>query len=450
MRFLPPDEEVDLYCTAFSDDLLGRVKIGKALSDVIENIDDPLVVAVDGRWGTGKSYFLKRWAGAHRLQNNGKAVTVYFDAFSHDYLSDPLIALVSALSRRMPSAEESKLDRLKRVAFKFVKPATRVGLALATYGATEAFNGFGDAAVEAGRGEAEKAVDGFWRIEEGRQAAMDEFRAAIKSLTNSNKQENFVPLVIIIDELDRCRPDYALELLEIIKHFFSVMHVHFVLGVNLKALENSIKVRYGSGIDATAYLQKFLSLTISLPDHIGDQERTPSVIQYVEHLGSVMGTPKHLLSEICTQLKIIQRSNIISIRDVGKIMSNLSLLPVVARGDNLYEGWRMAMITMIITRVLNAEFFEKLVNLSFDEKDLILYFNAENNYIDELINGKPNFNYDHNTALIFEIWVYIRREGVLDDKARSDILSRSFGRPRQIKQIPRKIYEDWLNVFEFS
>ena len=71
-----------------------------------------------------------------------------------------------------------------------------------------------------------------------------------------------------------------------------------MLGVNLKALENSVKARYGTEIDATAYLQKFLSFTLNLPDHIGDQARTPAVIRYVSHLGLEMATPKHLLDEV--------------------------------------------------------------------------------------------------------------------------------------------------------
>lgn len=254
-RFLPPDEPVELYETGFDDDLLGRVKVSKALSDVLERIEDHLVVALDSRWSTGKSYFLKRWVGAHRQQNGGKALTVYFDAFAHDYLSDPLIALVSALSGRVPKAEKRKLDQLKKATIQFLKPAVRVGLAVATSGISEVANGIGDAAIGAVKGEADKALDDFWKREEGRETAMGEFRAAIRTLTHPDGDDEITLLIIVVDELDRCRPDYALEVLEVIKHFFAVPHVHFLLGVNLKALENSVKARYGVEIDATAYLQ---------------------------------------------------------------------------------------------------------------------------------------------------------------------------------------------------
>lgn len=70
----------------------------------------------------------------------------------------------------------------------------------------------------------------------------------------------------MIDELDRCRPDFALSLLEVVKHFFSVKGVQFVLGVRLEALEESRWHRYGPNTDAGLYLQKFLHLRLSLPE----------------------------------------------------------------------------------------------------------------------------------------------------------------------------------------
>ncbi len=52
--------------------------------------------------GLWQTYFLKRWGGAHQNENGGKAQTVYFDAFSHDFLDDPLTALIGAISDRTP------------------------------------------------------------------------------------------------------------------------------------------------------------------------------------------------------------------------------------------------------------------------------------------------------------------------------------------------------------
>jgi hypothetical protein len=53
------------------DDPLDRAASGKALSGLVERIEDPMVIALDGGWGTGKSWFLKRWVGQHRLDYPG-------------------------------------------------------------------------------------------------------------------------------------------------------------------------------------------------------------------------------------------------------------------------------------------------------------------------------------------------------------------------------------------
>jgi hypothetical protein len=397
MRFLPPDDDVALYEQGFETDILGRVRVGKALSNLLERIDDPLVVALDGRWGTGKTYFLKRWVGVHQRENGGTATTVYFDAFANDYLSDPLIALVGALGDRLPTAKRSKLKRVQKAAIKFIKPLARIGLATATYGATEALNAVGDAVAKAAEEEAVKALDDFWQREAGRRAAMDEFRAAITSLTVS-KEGVTSPLVIVIDELDRCRPDYALEVLEVIKHFFSVPHVHFILGVNLSALENSVKVRYGDGIDAGAYLKKFISLSLSLPDTVGDRDETKAIIAYAKHVAQSMDIPQAISQALIEHLTIVTKNNDVSIRDIGKIMSALSLLPEEAVRENFF-GRREVMLTLVVARIIRPALYEKFLKCTINEAEITDYFGTTEVSLVRQIDGVGNDRYDHDSAL---------------------------------------------------
>ena len=118
MRFLPPEVKVTLYETAFDNEIIDQSKTSKSLSEIVDRIEDPLVIALDGQWGTGKSYFLKRWVAAHTKQNGGKALTIYFDAFAHDYLDEPLISIVSAVSTRVPETKQAKISKLKAMAAK--------------------------------------------------------------------------------------------------------------------------------------------------------------------------------------------------------------------------------------------------------------------------------------------------------------------------------------------
>ena len=74
------------------------------------------------------------------------------------------------------------------------------------------------------------------------------------------------PLVVVIDELDRCRPSYAVELLKAAKHLFAVDGVVFVLALNRSELSHSIGALYGGKFDATGYLRRFIDVDFRLPD----------------------------------------------------------------------------------------------------------------------------------------------------------------------------------------
>ena len=460
MKFLPPEPPIVLYEEGFgSSDVLDRKRVGKALSNLVARIDDPVVIALDGRWGTGKSYFLKRWVGAHKLENDGKATTVYFDAFANDYLSDPLPALVSALSDRISPSENEKLAKLKAAAFKVMKPLARAGVALATYGASEVVNGAGEALIASVSDDARAGIDRYWEHEEGRRHAIQEFRLAISSLVDAGHKGDEhagASLVVVIDELDRCRPDYALELLEVLKHFFDVPGVQFVLGVNMKALENSVVARYGSNIDAEAYLKKFINIVLNLPSEVGDKHtKEPASLVYLDYLMNQMGTPKHLAPLIKTHIKMIRRTNFVSVREVGKIVSSVSLLREdVLQKDNWFKGYLEVAVTLVISRVLRPALFEKFVNATISDSELLDYFGATKSTITETIDGELNKDYHHPTFWAYMQWKFLVNNGRIEESEEG--LTRAivqqfdnFGRLHDAQSIPRMIHRDWLDLFEF-
>src|SRR6202040_617942 len=123
--------------------------------------------------------------------------------------------------------------------------------------------------------EGEKSLDDLHdqlKETEDHRVVFDEFRSTLTNLasqlidrTQRVEKRRPASLVFVIDELDRCRPPYALSLLEKIKHFFSVDNVIFLLPTNLQQLETSVKAEYGA-IDAHTYLEKFYHLRIAFPD----------------------------------------------------------------------------------------------------------------------------------------------------------------------------------------
>lgn len=451
MRLSPSEGDFTLYETGFSNDILDRAGFGKSLSRIIEGIEDPLVIALDGRWGTGKTYFLRRWVAEHRLSNAGRALTVYFDAFENDYIGDPLVALVAALTNRLPPADQSKLDQVKKYAVKLFRPATRIGLALATAGASIALDEVMDAGAEALREEAKEALNDFWKRESGRQIAMVEFRSAIQALTKGGDGADALPLVIVIDELDRCRPDFALDVLEVVKHFFTVPGVHFILGVNLDALASSVRIRYGSEIDAMLYLQKFISFSMALPEHVGSTRETKAISKYAAYLGQRMELPKKFVGAIQEQLEAISKGLHISMRDIEKIFAMAALLPDEAKADNIFSGWRVATITLLIARVIKSDLATKFLAGTISDDELATFFGASRNLVSETLeNGESNPEYKHRIALLYDAWRFISRDGVSDGSDRWQHLAKifaDFGHVYAAQKIPEKIQEIWLNQY---
>jgi len=452
MRFSPPEEAISIYNDGFNEDLLGRKAVGQSLSDLLERIEDPLVVVLDGRWGAGKTHFLQRWVGAHRLQFGGRAETVYFDAFAHDFLEDPLIALVGAIAERMPRQQKTKVERVKRLALKVWRPAARIGLSAATFGATEVFGDLGDAVAEAVGSEASKAVDEFWKKEEDRRSAMAEFQNAIASLMAADQANDNEPrpLVIVIDELDRCRPDYALQILEIIKHFFSVQRLHFVLGVNLKALENSVKARYGADLNATLYLQKFISVTFGLPEVLGVNGESTAPLTFAEHMGPKMGIPSRWLSTVSGHVKVVSKTNEVSIRDVSRVLSRISLMPKKYLEGNILSGWAEVAVTLLVSKEVRPDLYGKFVASTVTDEELAEYFGATPEKLTQRVDGSYSDKYEHDVFWRYLTWQFITRDGKMKSDENLEGLTRTLsthGHVYNPRELPKNIQRDWLDLF---
>lgn len=458
MKIVPPEPQVKLYEEGFEEnDILERKKVGAALSDLVNRIDDPMVIALDGKWGTGKSYFLKRWVHAHNVENGGSATTVYFDAFAHDYLSDPLPALVSELVKRLPEGSGTQIDNLKSAAFKVMKPVARLGLAALTQGATEVLGNFGDAVVEAAGKEASAGIDRYWAEQKSRHDAIEEFQNAIKALARpAGVEDTSVSVIIVIDELDRCRPDYALAVLEIIKHFFTAPHVYFVLGVNLEALENSVHARYGDKVDAQEYLKKFIQVTLELPVDLGTEHHSsPAILVYLDHLINEMGIPQHIARPLEKQLKMVACANNVSLRDVGKIVSSVALAASSVREkDNWLNGWIGVMNDLIIAKIIRPDLYPKFLNASISDKELQSFFGATKSVLYRDIDGEPNPDYNNDVFWRYHTWRYLVQNGHLanEDDCLAEAIGGQFDRfgfCREARKVPMKIKADWLDQFQF-
>ncbi|WP_321364807.1 P-loop NTPase fold protein [uncultured Celeribacter sp.] len=442
-RLTIPEPNIALYEQGFeaaSD--LGRAPDGKKLSDLVERIEEPMVIAVDAPWGAGKSVFLKCWVGEHiKAEHGNKATTVYFDAFQHDFLDDPLIALTGVIAERFKrvSSKSKKWRPVKEAASKLVRPAARIGLALATAGASEAAGVIVDAGLAAGSEELAKASEKFWKKEDGKRAAMQSFRDALEQLAAEQK------LVIVVDELDRCRPDYALNLLEVIKHFFNVPNVHFVLGVNLTELENSVRARYGAGVNASKYLQKFYNVRMPLLLRTAVRSQKGELYGYFAARATELDIKnERYFFAFEIYFEIFQHLPDFSLRDVNALLTEALLCPRAdARRDKL--GWYLT-AGLIALKAISPETLRELRSSEFDgakaKKDIFTTFG-----LDRL----PSVTIDKDHQRIKTAWEWVLEDRFVEGYEKKIVDEGLIdSAPKNRRAYLRGLMKNSVDTFEFA
>jgi hypothetical protein len=345
MRILPVAPKIDDQ-TGLKDeqDLFKLRGLADGMTNLVSVIDDPMVIAFDGPWGSGKSTFLRQWAGELRKKD---FPVILFDAFENDYVSDAFAALareIVELVDKIAGKEEVGTDLKKKavgVGKLLIKSGGKIALKIGTRFATagmvsdtdikDAIDSVGEEVSEVYESYMEELLESPRKQKE----TIESFKKKLSELSGmlSPAKEGAAqrPLVFIIDELDRCRPSFALELLEKIKHFMSVPNVHFVLGVNLEQLWESVKAEYGSNINAQNYLQKFISLTIP---HGGQTNlgMGGSTLQHAKAFGTYLAKAFDITKE--NQGDFNNASNFIiavveakglSLREMERIYTNLTL-----------------------------------------------------------------------------------------------------------------------------
>ena len=160
------------------------------------------------------------------------------------------------------------------------------------------------------------------------------FRELLSEMPEKLKGSKESPLVIIIDELDRCKPSYAVEVIEQIKHLFSVNNIVFILVMNRPQLEESVKHVYGPSIDAKTYLQKFINVETQLPKRTSDKYYN-DVRDYIQRLRDLhqieMWDAEDTLFQFFEHVAIHRA---LSLRELERVITNIAVLYAVSDKDH--------------------------------------------------------------------------------------------------------------------
>ena len=258
VRFSVPELVIDSESPLASDPLKRQDSILK-LTAIARTSEEPLTIAVDAKWGAGKSTFIKIWAKYLFKEEVG---SVYVNSWESDFASDPLIPLLHSIVEYIGTQEKGDpqvdqfLKELKEKSQIYAKHIAKAAVRMATFNAVDSEGLQSIASELAG----DLTGDMYEQFSESKDAVRS-IKDSLESLV-----KYYGKIVVFVDELDRCRPTYAIELLERIKHLLQIEGVVFVLAVDKEQLSKSITAVYGHDFNSKGYLDRFFDLTFKLPE----------------------------------------------------------------------------------------------------------------------------------------------------------------------------------------
>lgn len=315
---------------------------------VIQLLTAPVDVSpmvIDGDWGTGKTEFCHKLINKFRTEHENYRL-LYVDAFQADHADNPLLTVLSGVIGLLP--EGGQKNTLRNKAMPVVRfAAAAIGKAVVSHvlkqNAEDLAEGLEDSLQDA----ADQAIDASFKAllkdHEEAQKNLQALQTALESIAKD------APIVIFIDELDRCRPDFAVQMLEVIKHTFNVEGLQFVLVTNTRQLKAAINHRYGRQVDAQRYLDKFLKFSFRLPDFVLGRQGYVSngVPVSVEHFTRLLGASESLSTTdlqkqrngVSEFAKELIRHRALSLREVETFLRYLEIYHQLSKGLASNTTW---------------------------------------------------------------------------------------------------------------
>ena len=319
-RLRPPDPDD-------GTDLLDRRTQVELVCGVLRSEAGPAVVTVDAPWGGGKTTFLRMCAT--ELRATDRALVVEFNSWTQQYTKKPLVDLVGAISHQLSMGEKGWSDSELRDQ---AAPLAEV---------------FGSARTN-------RPLFTSW---ESAHESVEAFSTALREVAAGPGR-----VVLVVDELDRCQPSYALGILEALHHLFAVEGVVAVVGVSRDELCHSISSLYGERFDADTYLRRFTDLQIDLPP--------PTY----EHLSRFMGRQletsglaDRIQTQSATILQLVAQIDGCSLRDLQQAthLAALALLPDPP-AEHPRIVWEQSVMAMIVLRVADQAAYRQFARREID------------------------------------------------------------------------------------
>ncbi|WEE75962.1 KAP family NTPase [Comamonas testosteroni] len=351
-----------------------RVQVAEKVIQLLTAPIDVSPMVIDGDWGTGKTEFCHKLINKFRDEHKDYRV-LYVDAFQADHADNPLLTVLSGVIGLLP--EESQKSALRKKAMPVVRfAAAAVGKAVVSHVLKQSADDLAEGLEDSLQDAADQAIDASVRaLLKDHEEAQKNLQALQTTLESIAKE---APIVIFIDELDRCRPDFAVQMLEVIKHTFNVEGLQFVLVTNTRQLKAAINHRYGHQVNAQRYLDKFLKFSFKLPDfvvgHRGHED--DRLLVAVEHFSQLLRKSESLKdTDLAAQkdgvygfsMSLVQQNNL-SLREVETLVRHLEIYHQLSKGlqKNTIFGYQLLRIFGVFVFCFHLDIAESLERKNVD------------------------------------------------------------------------------------
>lgn len=333
-------------------DEFNRKGIAEKIIQLLESDIEVTPMLIEGEWGTGKTEFCYKLINL--IDENTSLNSIYIDAYAEDHLDDPLIMILGNLSKYI---EQNLIETKPEIKEKFFKAAIPVVKFLLKTSLKAGVNlvlkqnadtigeELQDTIKEAGEEAINGTVETIIKDQEKAQENINQLKAVIEIITQE------APLIIFIDELDRCRPDFSLKLLEKIKHVFEVANLKFVLLANRAQLVAGIKHTYGYEVEAERYLDKFFKFSFKLSGYYlwNLSEFRPVTIEHFKNQLSKFNLSSLNASVALEFISALVQTNNISLREAETFVRNLGIYKILWDDEvfNSRTSFGFHLITML-------------------------------------------------------------------------------------------------------
>ena len=347
-------------------------------------VNNQMVLAINSQWGTGKTSFLQMWN--QYLKNEGYK-TIFFNAWENDYVEDPFIAFVDEIRESINDENKIRglMEKAKDVSLALFKQTPKMASKI-----LKEKTGFDSEEIISNDELAKSVADKIDNYNKNKKS-VDKFRKELEKIALKEFEQNTKPMIIFVDELDRCRPDYAINLLERIKHFFNVQNIIFILGIDKEALSNSIKVIYGEQTDINGYLTRFIDLEYRLKRGSNEQYVNYLVDKYNFYtIFEKRNFRDTLLVEYQYSdfLKVVIQVAVgfnLSLRDIEKIIVEIYMILKANISKYIYP---YSLVMLCAIKRINRDIYNKIKFNQINYNELILKLKQQNENLQEWLEDR--------------------------------------------------------------